>query len=259
MKARFGLAGLFQAALASTLLLAGPAVAQNCVSFQGIDHCPVGDASLSLTADGLAVQNHGGNSGVSARFAPTVLWEGRMQFPQGEHSMDMASISGGETTSRLLIEPNGDSYSLRAVFTGASEQPTYSVLVYNDGILQGAIGGLDGSAPTKAAPTKRAPNVSNNLIDIEPVDLLPDWWWWWPWFWGHFSIAPAGGCNWGLGLAADVAVNLPDGQRLIGDEIRFTEDVAEAGHYPYLGFESIETRSTASGFLVTDELAEGTN
>jgi hypothetical protein len=249
--------------LLAAALVAGPVLAQNCVQFQGIDHCPVGDATLQASSAGLTVQNNGGTAGVSSRFLPTVHWNGQMEFaPGGANKTALSSISNGETTSRLLIEPAGQGYRVRATFTGSSDQPTYSVLVYNKGILAGALGPFDGSEPTKAAGRGDATKPAT-VVDRpeEKVAVYVDgiYWgnydfWWWDFV---FFIAPTGGCNWGLNLEQAVSVRMPNGQTVVGDEIRFSEDIHGSGHYPYLGFESIETVSTAQSFAITGELAEG--
>ena len=62
----------------------------------------------------------------------------------------------------------------------------------------------------------------------------------------------------GLQMARDATFTLPDGNRVVGDEVRFEEDVQGPSHYPYLGFEAIATRSTADSFTVVNEMAEGT-
>lgn len=247
--------------LVAAAFLAGPAMAQNCVDFQGIGHCPVGNAKLSLSPQGLDVQNLGGASGVSSRFSPTVHWNGQFEFqPGSQHGTALASISGGETTSRLLIEPEGNGYRARATFTGSSTQPTYSVLVYNNGILQGALGGFDGSGNTKsfAKPVREGDRPEEKVAVYVDGIYWGDYdFWWWDFV---FFISPStGGCNWGVTLQDPVTVRMPDGNEVVGDEIRFSEDVRGSGHYPYLGFESIETVSTAPGFRITGELAEGSS
>ena len=259
----------FLICLASVALsLAGVAAAQDCVSFQDIEHCPVGDVTLEVSADGLTVNNHGDGGGVSSRFAPTVFWKGRVAFPQESQSTQLASISGGETTrrTRLLIEPaEGGAYRLRAVFTGDSVVPTYSVLVYLDGVLQGSLGNFDGREPGDGARMtfsgdgigahafqKRPPGVYQD-VTFPPEPFLP---WWWPWVDIDFRVGAAGGCNWVVGTAEVLSFDLPDGQSIKGNEIRFTEDLFGPGHYPYLGFESIEIVSSVSSFAITDELAD---
>ena len=242
---------------AASLLIAGAASAQDCVSFQGIDHCPIGKSSLRASQGGLSVANNGDGAGVSSRFQPTVFWNSHMEIAGGmQHSTALSSISGGETTSRLFIEPEGDTLRLRSEFTGASGDSTYSVLIYRDGVLQGSLGNLSGggsSATVADALTKRAPNVGNSDIIADPMDE-----WFYLYWWLHFFISPMGGCNWGIGMDAAVSFLMPDGSTVVGDEIRFSEDIAGSGHYPYLGFEAIDTVSTASSLRITEELAEGT-
>ena len=235
---------------AASLLIAGAASAQDCVSFMGIDHCPVGKSTVQAGRDGVTVSNNGDGAGVSSRFAPTALWNSHTEIAGGmQQRTVLSSISGGEATSKLYLEPGSDGLHLRSVFTGASENPTYSVLIYNKGILQGSYGNMDGRETTGL--TKRAPNVAQNDIILDPIDEWFEIYWWL-----HFFISRSGGCNWGISMPAEAAFLLPDGSKVIGDEIRFTEDVTGSGHYPYLGFEAIDTVSTAPSLRITDELAE---
>ncbi|MCB1036857.1 MAG: hypothetical protein KDD47_23730 [Acidobacteria bacterium] len=256
--------------LAAGLMAAGPVMAQNCVDFQGINHCPVGQAALDVAAsgNGLIVSGLGseGNDGVASRFAPTVHWNAMLQVPTGSasQSFDLSSISGGESTSGLIVEPKNGRYRVKATFTGASEASTYSVLVYRDGVLQGALGGFSGDPNPPAQGGGKAStglglrNVSQQIalyVDGFYMGEIEDPWWIWLF---DFSISSnGGGCNWGIALASAVSVSLPDGSELEGDEIRIQEEVRGDGHYPYLGFESIEIRGTSDSFAIRQELAEG--
>lgn len=253
-------------ALLAGLVLAAPALAQECVPFQGIDHCPVGLASLSVGPDGLSVDSPGGSGddGVVSRFAPTTFWRGEFAIPAGSgtnQATHFSSISGGNVTSGLDITPVNGRLQLEATFTGDSESSTYSVLIYDDGILVGSLGNFSGDPDAgnkvsgKAGGKNRLGQKIALYIDGIYMGQIEEPWWW-PWV--TFGIANNGGCNWGVGIGHDVLFTLPDGNRVVGDEVRFTEDVKGPNHYPYLGFEAIETRSTASTFTLTDEMAEGT-
>ncbi|MEM8934539.1 MAG: hypothetical protein AAGE94_25320, partial [Acidobacteriota bacterium] len=230
--------------LVATGLISGPLSAQSCQSFAGIDHCAVGGATLGLSAEGLVVQTASGvgDDGVRSAFAPTTLWEADVIFPDDEveHTV-LSSISGGEVTSRLIFEPDGEGQRIRATFTGSSAVPTTSLLVYDGGVLQAAVGGLDASdgapnalrhGPSKAignifGPKKRRPR--------RPV---------------RFSIAAPGGCNWGVSFGETVDLQMPDGSIVQGDEVVFAEEVDGPGHYPYLGFEAIEIATSVSTFTI---------
>jgi hypothetical protein len=247
-------------ALLSGLVLAAPAQAQNCVPFQGIDHCPVGNAVLSTGPNGLTVSGPGGSGedGVVSRFAPTTFWNAQLALPAGagtNEATHFSSISAGKVTSELDIAPENGRLHLQASFTGDSSSSTYSVLIYNDGILVGSLGNFGSPDGNKLSGKNRLSQKIALYIDGMYMGQIEEPWWW-PWV--SFGIANNGGCNWGIAMANDVTFSLPDGNKVVGDEVRFEEDVKGPNHYPYLGFEAIETRSTAGSFTVANELAEGT-
>jgi len=257
-------------ALLAGFAMAGPIQAQGCVDFQGIDHCPVGDAVVERTGTGgISVSGLGpeGNDGVSSSFAPTTFWQARMDFPTGairNNRIHLSSISAGESTSELYLEPVDDQFQIRAEFTGDAANSTYSVLVYNQGVLQGALGSFSSQsvAPAAQSAATAVPGGLESFNDEVRITLYIDGirigTFDVDWIIFHFGIANTGGCGWGMNLGQSVAVSLPDGNQVMGDEIRFQEDVNGPGHYPYLGFESIETRTTMRSFTVTEEIAEGT-
>ncbi len=252
--------------LLAGLVLVAPAQAQNCVPFQGIDHCPVGLATLSVGNDGLTVSGLGaeGRDGVESRFDPTTFWNAQLALPAGagtnEHS-HFSSISAGKVTSELDIAPENGRLHLQATFTGDAATSTYSVLIYNDGILVGSLGGFSGDGGNSSVTGKTtggnrlATRIALYVDGIYMGQIEEPWWW--PWV--SFGIATNGGCNWGMQMPNPVTFALPNGKQVVGDEVRFEEDVKGPNHYPYLGFEAIATRSTANSFRVVNELAEGTN
>lgn len=252
--------------LVGLVLLAAPAEAQNCVAFQGIDHCPVGLAVLSADADGLTVSGLGpdGQDGVESRFNPTTFWNAQLALPAGPNNNQathFSSISAGKVTSELDIAPVNGRLHLEATFTGDAETSTYSVLIYNDGILVGSLGGFSGDPGQNSLSGKSSGGNSLSTRIALYVDGIYmgqiDEPWWWPWV--SFGISNNGGCNWGMQMANDATFSLPDGNVVVGDEVRFEEDVKGPSHYPYLGFEAIATQSTANTFTVVNELAEGTS
>lgn len=255
--------------LACFTLLAGlavPAQAQDCVPYQGIDHCPVGLATLTAEADGLTVSGVGpdGQDGVASRFASARVWNAQLELPAGpgtNQTTRFSAISGGEVTSELHIAPEDGRLRLEATFTGDAETSTYSVLIYDDGILQGSLGGFSGDASQSTVSSKASaadgPTLATRIalyVDGFYMGQIEEPWWW-PWI--TFGIANDGGCNWGLQLTDRATFDLPNGEQVVGDEVRIMEDVRGPSHYPYLGFEAIETRTTAD-FTVLDEMAEAT-
>ena len=84
-----------------------PASARTCVPFQGIDHCPVGEAVLERTDAGLAVhpRSRDISDGVVSRFATTIHWHAKtIQAEGADRSRELVSISDGAATSRLFID-----------------------------------------------------------------------------------------------------------------------------------------------------------
>jgi len=252
--------------LLAGLVLVAPAQAQNCVSYQGIDHCPVGLAVLSADADGLTVSGLGsdGQDGVESRFDPTTFWTAQMAIPAGtgaNEATHFSSISAGKVTSELQITPENGRLHLQATFTGDADTSTYSVLIYNDGILVGSLGGFSGDPKQNGVTgnTSNGNRLSTRValyVDGMYMGQIPEPWWW-PWV--SFGIGPYGGCIWGMSMPNDTTFDLPNGHQVVGDEVRFEEDVEGSSHYPYLGFEAIATQSTASSFKVVNEMAEGTS
>ncbi|MEM9557168.1 MAG: hypothetical protein AAGC60_23115 [Acidobacteriota bacterium] len=282
----------FLATVGSTVLLlvafAAPGAAQQCVPFQGIDHCSLGPTSLALTPDGLNLVKVGGAGvvgGVASHLpAGTTFWAAQLAFEPGIGPgpwMLMSAIADGAAVARLRLDEidNGylqggpainNGYLVSLGFTGAAASSTYSVLVFNDGVLQGAVGGVSSD-----------PQVMQTTM---PHDDVPDPWdviifdWPGPWipddgpFPGPgddpfpeddgptttFGIeAISGACFYSMSNGLDMLVHLPGGQLVTGDEIRFVEEVAGAGHGGYQTFHGMETTIGAQTMTIVNEISNG--
>lgn len=271
-------------AAASALVLAGwfpgQTAAQDCVSAFDMEHCPLGSATLDVTPDGQGLEVTGlgpdGESGVSSHFEPTTFWSARTLFigdSSEAPSVHLASISGGAATSHLSLESDGEAYYLSASFTGQAQDSTYSMLVYLDGVLQGGVGGVSSNLGSVAGKSQAAPSGSAFSKAHQSLcsDCQPDltaaiaaldarmvaWLAWIDSFRWGFGIRNDGGCSWSTSLPAAASVTLPNGSEFVGDEIRLVEEVQGSGHYPYLGFESIEGRTSAEGLRIVDESTGG--
>ena len=247
--------------------LAAPAQAQDCVPYQGIDHCPVGLATLTAEADGLSVSGVGpdGQDGVVSHFAPATVWNGQLELPAGpgtNQTTHLSAISAGEVISELHIAPEDGRLRLEATFTGDAETSTYSVLIYEDGLLKGSLGGFSGDASQSTLSSKASsangPTLSTRIalyVDGFYMGEIEDSYWR-PWFiFGNSNTD--GACLWAMHSAEPATFDLPNGDRVVGDEVRIMEDVQGPGDYPYVSFDAIETRSTAD-FTVIDEVAGDT-
>ena len=51
--------------------------------------------------------------------------------------------------------------------------------------------------------------------------------------WTFMARMADGSCGWMIELDKDVAMLLPDGTPVTGDEVHLIEEVAKGGHYPY--------------------------
>ena len=271
-------------ALASALLLAftltGPAMAQPCVPFFDMLHCPLGSADLGVSRDGQSLEASGlgpqGEDGVASHFEPSTFWNGQTRFlgePNGAPSVHLSAVSGGTVTSQMSLDTDGDVYYLNASFTGQAENSTYSMLVYREGVLQGAAGGIPSASSAASAKARTAPaagpfsSAPQTLCSDCQPDLsaiiaaldaaMLEWLAWIDSFGWGFGIQNNGGCTWGASLPAAARVTLPDGNEYIGDEIRLVEEVPASGHYPYVSFESIETRTSAESVSFIEQSTIG--
>ncbi len=232
------------------ILSSAPALAADgCVGFQGIDHCPVGGATLEATDEGLSVAGIGGEGedGVASHFPGANHWRMSVEVGSsgGDEEVTYTYVSGGEAISRVVLQQRGDRVRLGAFYTGAAANtnPTFSVMVYDDGEFQGGAGSI--RIPGSGSDSDEWDEFWTELIWI----LLDQE--------EEFLIASGGGCEFGLFTQGAVHVTLPNGQQLVGDEIRLVEEVAGPGHYPYMNFDSVEVRTTANSLTVTEEVVQG--
>lgn len=258
-------------ALAAGFGFSTPAAAQACVDYQGINHCPVGDASLGLAPDGsgLEVSNLGreGSDGVLSIFGGATQWSADVEFSNPSlqpSTIALTARANGEATSRATVRPVEGGYLLQASFTGETTASTYSALIYKGGVLQASVGGIrsaGSSSKLKALPTAPTSGFENTNAAVAvyvdgmywgELDLDRNWWWW---TWG-FGIMSNGGCTWGLQMHRAETFSLPDGSTAEGDEIVLIEEVRGSGHYPYVSFDSIEVTSSVEGMKVTSELTQ---
>lgn len=249
-------------ALAGALVLlaaAPPAAAEDCVTFDGVEHCALGQSTLVLTPDGLSVEGIGDapENGVALAFADATSWRAEADARgnrEGTARLRTAAIADGITTSTATFRQNQGRFELSATFTGAGEGSTYSALVFDDGVFQGGTGGLgNGQAAAYVAYNDPA-----NPWDILPMDDWWDWPWWWPWGgWGFNIRAVDQACQWTVQFEEAVSLHLANGTRVMGDEIRLVEEVRESGGYVYLSFDGITVHGALDALTFTSESLAG--
>lgn len=228
------------AACATALLLtASPAFAGGCVTFSNLEHCPLGDASLTASDAGVQVSGVGsdGNDGVAVTLPDSRHWEAAVQLSDGDSlpRVTLGAESGGEEISRSELVATDDGARLSATFTGSDGPGTYSILVYRGGTLVGSQGGVQ-------------PERWITFYDDEDLFMwllsLPT---------STFQSRPNGACVWTFAFSEARRLALPDGVELEGDEIHLVEEVGDGGHYPYVAFDGITLRSSRGIHIVVEE------
>ncbi|MEM1207349.1 MAG: hypothetical protein AAGN66_29210 [Acidobacteriota bacterium] len=277
MRSSTPLTTILGAAVLAAALITVPTQAEQCVDFQGIEHCPLGEASLELSPEGLEWIKIGGagtKPGVASHLpAGTTFWAAELAFdPHAGPGPWMLSsaIADGAAVARLRLDEVDDSY-LQGVpgvingyvvslgFSGAASGSTYSVLVYSGGVLQGAVGGLasDDQLLQTTLPTDDVPNPWDIIIFDWPGP-------------GPFLPGPggndgpimtfgidlqSGACFFSASNAAGMHVQLPTGALVPADEIRFVEEVSLNNVYP--DFHGMELMLGGDRMTIASEISNG--
>ena len=215
------------------------------VVFQGLTHTAIGSATLSLDKDRGALDVHTfdpeARDGVAVKLADAVSWTARLEATRSDAlplSVSWHALAEGRRISSASMRQSGDHFELRASFTGATD-PTYSAHVYNDGRLVGSIGNLPSQTHIVVPEGFCETFGSVGLITCRFVS--------------EFHNAVNGQCLWRFLWGPDVAVRLPNGVTLTGNELRLVEEVRPAGHYPYLGFDRVLMQSNAQPLRLLSE------
>ncbi len=203
-----------------------PAQAAPCTTFAGLQHCPVGGATLSIDQGQLVVAGGDGVSGVAIATPGASAWFGQSLIKLANGVGDVltsSSISQGQVTSSTRARRVVGGHVLSATFTASGGTPTFRAQVYRNGVLLGTSTGN--------------PSGSNAAVIGGPVVLAG----WEDLQWPTFNVAAGGSCTWVYRSAAggEREITLANGQTFLGDEIRFAEEVQPAGAYPYLTFDGL--------------------
>lgn len=237
----------FLAPAALVLALPGAAfAAEACLDFEGLRHCAVGGASLSLDAAGLRVNAGGtaGQGGVHIQMDGATTWSIGTNFQGGNASFVSTAIAEGEPVSSMFVQEESDRVAARATFTGSGVDSTYAVMVYNSGRFVGGVG---------------------NVGTVGTTNFLSGEWVWDPvtktWVWrprrprstsfGNHRLT--GACIHTLEYDSAVNVRLPNGQQLQGDRVEFVEEVPGQGSYAYLTFDAMQVTGAFNSLTITSE------
>jgi hypothetical protein len=226
-------------------LIAGAASANaqsSAVVFQGLTHTPVGAATLRVdrsrnTLD-VSLLGPDGEDGVAVKAAGATSWTARVRTAVGSGlplRMSWSALADGRRIGSGLLRQAGDRFEVSAVFTGATTRPTFSAQVYRDGRLVSAIGGLQPTAQT--------------YLPIDFCRNVPEF----CEFTAEFHTLDDGACMIRIISPTIAPIRLPNGTIVTGNELRLVEEVRPAGHYPYLGFDTMTMQSDAPSFEILSE------
>lgn len=259
---RIGVVGCI-AGLALTFA-AGSAYAVECVKFEGLEHCPVGGATVTSTSEGsLKVGNFGasGQDGVNISLDLATSWTAEYNnaaFTSTNHQTVFTAMAEGAATSTARLGVTNAAAtctkSLAATFTGAGDRSTYSALVYREGVLQAAIGGVR-NGQTAARSIGGGPGCRPRWQTYSQcIQACTSG----GWPCGYcsnpcppdrvgFHTRANGACVWDFaGPLSDW--QLLDGRKVQGDQVVLVEEIPEAGSYPYMTFDAIRIQGNPNWF-----------
>ena len=118
----------FIAVAAAVTALPMAAAAQDCVEFEGLEHCALGGASLSVSGGSLIMDENldmAPDFGVDVNFSEGVVWSSGIKIGESADentSLTASAYSEGEVTSTNTVRRNDEgSLAFSADFTGAAE------------------------------------------------------------------------------------------------------------------------------------------
>ncbi len=238
-----------------------PELAASCahpVSFSGIDHCPIGSATLNALPGSLDVTGFSATDGVASDLANATDWSqsGRTNFDAaGNSRIEYRAISGGGVSSSSMIQQIGTShvYDVWSDFTGGLSME-YTVELSSGGVVVASQSNVDGNARTQIefSPVLRAEKgqaVATFGEWIQYIELFK--------VYGGLTAHP-GACSFGLSAPSGTtfpSVRLPNGNSYTGiDKVEMIETTSP-GHYPYHDFQRIDVLGTIASLSVSSESA----
>ncbi len=235
-----------------------PRVLSTCANlFSGIENCTIGTSDLvadpaagTVTVTGFDTD---GKDGVSGAFADADEWSQHAVADFGERagaSLHLAAITDGQAVSTLDIDRvNATTFNYTPTFTaGNGGNSSFHVHVFSNGVL---VGGLEDNPPGTPVSIvvsgdddrdggghrrKFRPHTARQANPNNPWQAL-------------------GACQWveaASKAGVTFTVSLPKGATLVGDEILFTEEVAE-GHAVYTNFQRVDVTGNLDSYTIHDE------
>jgi len=231
----------FRAAVFTLVLPFAQGQAQQCVSYQGLQHCTLGTARLSATDTELKVTNGttSGKDGVAISTGMAETWTAELTTETSVSTAQrtvLTSLSDGSATSTATLQNNGDKLEISATYTGAGTNSTFSALVYRGDTLLASVQGLKNA---QVAATDFNSSRSNKDKGMGPPK--------------GFHVTSNGECQWTF-TGANWDLQLANGQVVTGaDRLVLREEILGAGSYPYLGFDQILVQTTSQFITIGTE------
>ncbi len=239
-----------------------PTVLTECASiFTGIEHCSIGTADLAADAAAGTVVirdfDADGGNGVSSFFPDAAEWSQSARTDFGTRAgarLHFAAISDEQAVSTLdIVRTGATTLQFTPVFTaGDGGSSRFHVHVFNDGVLRGGaehinpnttipivgiVGSGDDDRDGGDRPRRKFKSVRSQHRG------------------SGYQWQSTGACEWSqlvMRPGAKFSVRLPNGTVLDGDEVLFTEEVAE-GHTAYTDFQRIDVTGNIVSYTIADE------
>lgn len=238
---------VFAFALFTLVGIAAPVLAQSgCVAYEGLRHCPIGTASLSLEEDDtqllVRLASSAGQDGVAVSTPDATFWTSQAEVSPKPGFFFATARAEGSVVSTTTLSRDAD-VAFAATFTGGSTsgKVSYSALVYNGGRFVGGLGGVpSGSTAARVL----------DFCDTESPHFVPEFC---EVITSSFGQPPTGECIWGYVFPLAVPLTLADGRVLKGDEVRLVEEIDAGGSYPYLSFDGVTLQATGDSLRLLSE------
>ncbi|QDE71527.1 hypothetical protein BHS09_33595 [Myxococcus xanthus] len=259
---------LWAAVFSLALPLSQAHAADDCVEFQGLQHCGLGAAKVSGSEKGVRIDSQekepSVKNGVAIYMPPAAAWTAET-VSDGAQRNFFTAYAEEVPVSTSSVNASRESTSYSATFTGSGDATTYSVLAYYNGRLQAAVGGIR-SGDTGAVgimvpnpgwtPNCRPRNQTyaqceascyangySNCNYCNTVCRMTV---------GFANAQLHSACLW-QHTVAEPGVRLPNGQTVRADQIVMQEEITGPSNYPYLNFNRIDVQTTARSTVITGE------
>ncbi|RKG92448.1 hypothetical protein [Corallococcus terminator] len=270
---------LAQSSLAALFVVALPfaqAQAEECVSFNGINHCGMGKAQLKLNGKELQVVSPYGaaEDGVAIFTEGSTVWSAGFRSEPSGRGVEQTVLTGeseGAAASTATIRTEGGRTSYAATFTAATpDASTYTATVYSQGQRVASVSGVRygdvGVTQVSNRPiygyTPECTNQSYNACRQSCLSAgYPNC---------NYCSIPCrrtfhrlelnGACVWSMQVQRatfELAQMGAAAQVVEGDMVELTEEIDPSGSYPYVNFDRILVQSTAKVTTLTDVQANG--